>query len=82
MKRIPKVTLKEIGDEIGRTRERVRQLISDSHKDNDPHAYYIELKDEGEPILDKVDYCIDGDCGKWVYKVFTKKSYFNKIYLS
>ena len=67
----PKVTLEEIGYEISRTRERVRQLISDSHKDN-TLTPINRIKRRGGINLNKVDYC-SGDCGKWVYKVLRKK---------
>ena len=67
----PKVTLKEIAKEIGRTRERVRQLINDSHKDN-TLTPINRIKRRGGINLDKVDYC-SGDCGKWVYKILRKK---------
>tara|TARA_B100000745_G_scaffold242193_1_gene164517 strand:- start:353 stop:901 length:549 start_codon:yes stop_codon:yes gene_type:complete len=67
----PKVTLKEIADEIGRTKERVRQLINDSHKDNDLKPIH-RIKRRGGINPEKKDFCIDG-CGKSVYKVFRKK---------
>jgi len=68
----PKVTLEEISIEISRTRERVRQLINESHEDNDLKPIH-RIKRRGGIDPSTQDYCTGG-CGKKVYKALRRYS--------
>ena len=70
VKENPKVTLQEISNEIGRTRERVRQLINDSHKDNNLKPI-DRIKRRGGTNPDTQDLCVGG-CGKSQYKAIRR----------
>lgn len=72
VKENPKATLEEISNEVGRTRERVRQLINNSHKDNDLKPIH-RVKRRGGTNFDRHDFCAGG-CGKSYYKAIRRYS--------
>ena len=73
----PKATLQDIADEIGLTRERIRQIINISLEDNDLKPIHRVKRRGGMDGL-KMDDCVGG-CGKSMYKVFRR--YANSPYM-
>jgi len=73
----PKATLQDIADEVGLTRERIRQIINISLEDNDLKPIH-RIKRRGGMDGLKMDDCVGG-CGKSMYKVFRR--YANSPYM-